>query len=271
MDKLSVMAAAAKQAGAFLLTAAHDFHDSTQKSDVKDFVTAADIRSQEIIRRELKKQFGNEVVILSEEDGEAEHQALYQPGFSGFVIDPIDGTHNFTHDMRESAISIGEIEDGKPVRGVIFDPYKDELFAAEKGRGAMLNGQPMHVSEQANLAAASVATSNGYDDAAKVRNLQRHLGIFEHAKVMPWTSCPGSAVLVMAWVACGRVDAFHHNGLKPWDNAAAFIILQEAGGVVSRLNGEAPNFTDSALLVGNPAIVDELQWVFDRLPSELLS
>jgi myo-inositol-1(or 4)-monophosphatase len=187
------------------------------------------------------------------------------------VLDPIDGTYNFKRDMRESAISIGYIENGESIAGVIYDPYKDELFEAEEGKGALRNGEAIHVSEQTTLAGASIATSNSYDDEAMARNLRRHLGIYEKGGVMPWTNCPGSGVLIMAYVACGRFDAYHHNGLKPWDNAAAFVIVREAGGVVRNLRSEEVKFTTADVLMGTPAVVDKLQVIFDQLEPALLS
>ncbi len=268
MNRIEIMEQVAREAGKFMLGAQH-LSASTDKSNSKDFVTVADIKSQNILRSRLKKHFPH-VVVLSEEDSEAERAVLYEPGFTGFVLDPIDGTYNFKRDMRESAVSIGWIEDGKPAAGVIFDPYRDELFKAEQGKGAFRNGEPIRVSSQTDLASASVAFSNSYDEAAMARSLKRHLAIYEQTGVMPWTSCPGSGVLVMAWVACGRIDAYHHNGIKPWDNAAAFIIAHEAGGAVLTLAGEEAPFTTQTLLIGTPAIVSQLQTVFAKLPKELL-
>lgn len=121
-----------------------------------------------------------------------------------------------------------------------------------------------------DLAAASLATSNSYDDAAMARNLERHLALYRQTGVMPWTSCPGSGVLIMTNVARGRFDAYHHNGLKPWDNAAAMLIVREAGGVVVTLQGAPALFTDAAVLAGNPALVKKIQAAFGRMPDELL-
>lgn len=88
---------------------------------------------------------------------------------------------------------------------------------------------------------------------------------------MPWTSCPGSGIIAMVWIACGRIDALHHNSFKPWDNAAAFLIVREAGGKVFTLEGKEARFTDAKVLVGTPGIVEKLQDVFAKLPAELLS
>src|SRR6266702_2422819 len=179
--------AAARKAGEFVLSARGDTAQ-TNKSNSKDFVTVADIKSQGIIVSELQNSFSGSI-FLSEEDDEAKRARIYEGDFTGFVIDPIDGTYNFKRDMRESAISIGFIEGGKPLAGVVYDPYKDELYSAALGRGALRNGKPIRVSNQVGLEAASIATSNSYDDDAMARNLRRHLAIYEQAGVMPWTNC----------------------------------------------------------------------------------
>lgn len=269
MNRLDVMEQVAREAGAFML-GAQDLRESSEKSNAKDFVTVADIKSQDLIRTKLREQFPD-ASILSEEDPEEERTVMFQPDFTGFVLDPIDGTYNFKRDMRESAISIGWVENGQSVTGAIFDPYRDELYRAERGKGAFRNGEPIHVSGQTELAGSSIATSNSYDDEAMARNLKRQLAIYEQTGVMPWTSCPGSGVLIMAWVACGRIDAYHHNGIKPWDNAAAFIIAREAGATVLNLAGEEARFTTSTLLIGTPIIVDKLQGIFAKVPHELLA
>lgn len=243
--------------------------DSKEKSNAKDFATVSDIKAQHLIEAELKHLFPD-AQVLSEEHDEAIRRAMYEPDFTGFVIDPIDGTFNFKRDMRESAVSIGYIADGKIAAGVVYDPYKDELYGAVKGQGATRNGETIYVSKQQEITGASIATSNSYDDAAMVRNLKRHLAIYEQSGTMPWTSCPGSGVLIMAYIACGRFDAYHHNGLKPWDNAAAFLIIREAGGVVQTLAGEEASFTSHTVLTGNPEIVGKLRDMFDKLGSKLL-
>lgn len=264
---IEIMKQAARAAGLFMINATDREH--TEKTNAKDFVTVADIKSQDILRDLLKKSYPD-AVILSEEDDATARKAMFAADFTGFVLDPIDGTYNFKRDMKESAISIGYIENGQIQRGVIYDPYKDELYETEKGNGAFCNGVTIHVSDQAALAGASIATSNSYDDAAMARNIKRHLGIYEKTSTMPWTSCPGSGVLIMAWVACGRIDAYHHNGLKPWDNAAAFLLVREAGGEVQTLEGEQASFTSATVLTGNPHVVQALRGVFDELPQGLL-
>ncbi len=260
------MKKAAREAGAFMLATRE--RDHVVKSNAKDFVTVADIKSQDILRNMLSEAFPG-VAILSEEDHETVRQQLFDPDFTGFVLDPIDGTYNFKRDMRESAISIGYIERGEAVRGIIFDPYKDELYEAEQDKGALRNGERIFVSSQNDVTGASIATSNSYDDDAMARNLKRHLAIYEHEGVMPWTSCLGSGVLIMAWVACGRIDAYHHNGLKPWDNAAAFLLVREAGGEVLTLTGRRAPFVSPSVAMGSKQIVARLMEVFNTVPDLL--
>lgn len=259
----------ARIAGKFMLGAAADTQQ-TNKTNRKDFVTIADIKSQNIIIDELAKVFPG-VTVLSEEHTEAARAAMYEDDFTGFVIDPIDGTYNFKRDMRESAISIGYIEHGSPKAGVVYDPYKDELYSVVVGQGATRNGQPIHVSGQTELEAASIATSNSYDDAAMARNLRRHMAIYEQTGVMPWTNCPGSGVLILSYVACGRFDIYHHNGLKPWDNATAFLLIREAGGVVHTLDGHEASFTSATVLTGPPKLVEFLEKTFKAVDPQLLT
>lgn len=258
----------AYRAGRFILGAKQTKH--TNKTNSKDFVTVADIKAQNIIEKQLKQEFPN-IQVVSEEHGLEAHTKLKDPKFSGFVIDPIDGTYNFKRDMLESAISIGYIKNGQPKTGVIYDPYKDEMFCATKGKGASRNGWAIQVSDQSSLDGASVATSNSYNDAAMERNLKRHLAIYKNSGVMPWTSCPGSGVLIMAGIACGRYDIYHHNGLKPWDNAAAFLLIREAGGAVITLKGEEALFTSPTVLAGPKELVLVLRQIFARIDQRLLT
>ncbi len=263
------MISAAKEAGNYLLNS--DERQHTDKSNKKDFVTVADIKSQDILRQALRKSF-QDAAILSEEDSEEERAKLFEPGFTGFVLDPIDGTYNYKRDLRESAISIGEIEDGQIVRGVVFDAYKNELFSAEKGAGAFCNGVPIAVNaDYSGLDGASIGTSNSYNAEAMLRNLDRQRAITEVTGIMPWVTLHGSGVLIMTNIACGRFDAYHHNGLKPWDNAAAFLIIREAGGVVQTLTGEDAPFTSATVLAGTPGAVNDLRSVFARINPALLN
>ena len=268
MVTLDILSNIAREAGTYMRGSTE--FSSTDKSNAKDFVTVADIKSQAILRDRLL-ELDPTAVVLSEEDSEEERSAMYAQDFTGYVLDPIDGTYNFKRGMKESAISIGYIEHGAPVRGVIYDPYKDEMYTTELGKGSFVNSAKISVSSHDSLEGASIATSNSYDDEAMARNLRRHLSIFESTSHMPWTNCPGSGVLIMSNIACGRFDAYHHNGLKPWDNAAAFLLVTEAGGEVCRLDGTPATFTDNAVIIGNPTMVGLLKDVFRTIDTRLLS
>lgn len=268
---VEVLVPIVREAGRLVLGAQGDTaRAQNEKSNAKDFVTVTDIKAQNIIGERLAALFAD-VQVISEEHAEEERAKLLQPDFTGFVIDPIDGTYNFKRDMRESAISIGYIENGQAKVGVIYDPYKDELYTAAAGAGAYCNGTPIKVSAQEALEGACVVTTNSYDDEAMARNLKRHMGIYEQTGVMPWTNCPGSGVLALAYVACGRFDAYHHNGLKPWDCAAAHLLVREAGGKVWTLQGdEDAAFTSPTVLAVNPTLGTILVDVFKQLDQGLM-
>lgn len=267
--RLQVMQRVAHEAGSYILKS--DERQHKDKSNKKDFVTVADIKSQDILRQTIHREFPG-AVVLSEEDDDQERAKLFERNFTGFVLDPIDGTYNYKRDMRESAISIGYVENGEILQGVVFDPYKDELFHAVIGQGAYKNDERIFVRQDyTDLDGASIATSNSYDGASMLRNLDRQDAIYNTTGIMPWLSLHGSGVLIMTNVACGRIDAYHHNGLKPWDNAAAFLIVREAGGVVETLTGEQAPFTSPTLLMGTPGAVADLRAVFSVINPVLLT
>lgn len=257
----------AREAGEYIRDS-HE-HDSTTKTNAKDFVTAADLKSQAIIVAGIEKVLP-ESIVLSEEHSPEKQQQLYKEDFTGFVIDPIDGTFNFRHDMHYSGISIGYIENGEPAVGVIYNPYNDEMYTAIKDHGAFCNDQPIHVSSVDSLDGANVTTDNSYDDATMARILQRHLAIYEQTGTMPWTGMHGCSVLNFAGIAHGRIDAYHHSSLKPWDNAAGLLLVREAGGVAWTLEGKEAHFTDGGILAGTPKTAAILQDVFAKIDPELL-
>jgi myo-inositol-1(or 4)-monophosphatase len=256
-----------QEAGAQMLGSVD--RQATAKTSARDLVTVADIKAQNLITKKLN-QIYPDIAVVSEELTEEQQKPLYSPDFTGFVVDPIDGTYNFKRDMHESAVSIGYIEEGETRVGAVCNPYRNELFSAVKGEGVFCNGQPIHVSDQTDLDGASIAFSNSYDNDAMMRNLKRHLAICEQTGIMPWTNCPGSGVVILTHLAIGRMDIYHHNGLKPWDNAAGFLLIREAGGKILTLRGEEAPFTSPSILGGTPALVDQLLAVFNKIDQTLL-
>lgn len=253
MQRKEALIASLKAAGQEILK-----HDPAQveasiKSTAGDLVTAVDLASEKIIIDTIKAVFSDDVVI-SEETTEG-HEMLNDTGLpqlTGWVIDPIDGTNNFKRSMAYSGISIGYIEAGKPVLGGVLDPYRDALYIAEVGSGAICNGQHINVSDRTSLDAGTrVCTSNSSAEGGTQANLDRFGRLGD-----VWVDVLGSAVLIMADIASGKLDLYHHNGLKPWDNAAAFLIAQEAGAKIVGLQGQPVNWLTSEVVMGNPELVD---------------
>ncbi len=215
-----------------------------------NFVTAADLESERILKEVITKNFPDHQILSEETESHIEDVLAVE---HLWVIDPIDGTSNFRYERGYSGISVGLVEKGEPVLGFIYDPFRDELFFAEKGKGAFLNGHPMHVGDKTELAKATVMTDNSYDSNGTKSNLEMLLKI----NPTPWVLIRGSAVLAFCDIACGRADVYAHQYLKPWDNAAGFVIAKEAGAVIKGLEGEDVDFTVSSLVVGNETLVEQ--------------
>jgi len=267
IELLNSLVTIARKAGQYIVTSGA--METTNKTNTKDFVTTADIAAEKIIVEGIEAILPN-TIVLSEEHSAEKQQLLYARDFTGFIVDPIDGTYNFKHDMAHLGVSIGYVEHGQPMIGVVYDPYKDEMYTAIKGSGAFCNSKAIHVATTSTLESANITTDNSYEDEIMARTLRRHLAIYEQTGMMPWTGLHGSAVLAYANIAHGRVDAYHHASLKPWDNAAGFLLVREAGGVVWTLHGEEAIFTDSAILAGTPKIAEILRDTFSQIDPELL-
>ncbi|MGH6979791.1 MAG: inositol monophosphatase family protein [Stellaceae bacterium] len=216
-----------------------------------DFVSTADLKAENTLREELAKArpgFG----FLMEESGAA-------PGRDSrhrWIVDPLDGTTNFLHGIPHWAISIGLEEDGEMIAGLIYAPIADEMFFAEKGRGAYLNDRRLRVSARRKLDEALIGTGipfRGHGDHP------RYLKTL--AAVMDGTSGArrmGVASLDLAYVAAGRFDGFWEYGLKPWDMAAGLVLVREAGGTIGGLTGGNPMETGD-ILAANPALFEPLK------------
>ena len=212
-----------------------------------DFVSAADRRAEQILRRELgraRPTFG----FLLEESGvipgeDREHR---------WVVDPLDGTSNFLHGLPHFAISIALERRGELIAGVVYDPIKDELFCAEKGAGAYLNDRRLRVSGRSDLTTCLIGTGipvlnwPGREQGFSGQ-LERLSGEVAGVRRL------GTASLDLAYVAAGRLDGFWEFGLKPWDVAAGIVLVREAGGLVGRLEGEG-DVAGGTLVASNAVI-----------------
>jgi myo-inositol-1(or 4)-monophosphatase len=217
-----------------------------------DLVTEADFAAQEAIYRRIRDRYPEHHFLgeegLSETDGDSPYR---------WVIDPLDGTSNYVHHFPYYAVSIGLEKAGELVLGVIYDPNREEMFAAFKGRGATLNGKPIGPSTVGRLSEAMVVASLPVAGGRSNPAIARFLDVLPHAQTVQRT---GSAALNLAYVAAGRMEAFWSSNLKPWDMAAGALIVEESGGRVTRMDGgpfriEVPNLLSSN---GSP-IHDQLQ------------
>jgi len=208
-----------------------------------DPVTEYDLKSEKCITDQIAKTYP-EHAILTEEGSAVGRRSAYR-----WIIDPLDGTVNYSHGFPFYCVSIGLEYNGEPMLGVVYDPERRELFAAALGQGSFLNGKRIHVSSQKNLERALLATGFAYDIATARRN---NLGLFARmAKIAQGIRRPGSAAIDLCWLAAGRIDGFWELDLRPWDTAAAIVIIHEAGGRISRLNGRKFSISGKDLLASN--------------------
>jgi myo-inositol-1(or 4)-monophosphatase len=218
-----------------------------------DFVTNADKRTEKILRDELLKarpSFG----FLGEETGLASGS---DPDHC-WIIDPIDGTTNFIHGLPLVAISIALQRRDEIIAGLVYNPIMNELFTAERGRGALINDRRrLRVSARRELKDALVCCGLPHETSDGFRQFNRELALFQgHVGGLRRT---GAACLDLAFVAAGRFDAFWERGLKPWDLAAGILIIREAGGRVVDIDGSADPMLTGNVLASNADLFDEVR------------
>ena len=221
-----------------------------------DLVTEFDLKSEKFITGEIGRFFPNHS-ILAEEGGETQKPSSYL-----WIIDPLDGTTNFAHDYPAFCVSIGLAVDGKNVLGAVYDPVHDELFYAVQGRGAFCNKRRIQVSSQNKLNRSLLATGFPYDIAeSKKDNLANFARMY---KVAQGIRRGGSAALDLCYLACGRFDGFWELKLHPWDTAAGVVLVREAGGRVTGIDGGKYSVFDADLLASNGKIHRQMQQVLLR-------
>jgi myo-inositol-1(or 4)-monophosphatase len=251
---LEVALGVAREAGAILLEESKSPQRVSYKGEV-DLVTQADLRSERAIAARLREAFPDHRIVGEEmgEEGAHDGSSRYR-----WLVDPLDGTTNFAHGFPVYAVSIGLLEDGEPVAGVVFHPSANEMFSAKRGSGAWLNGHPIHVSRIASLSASLLGTGFPTHKRSESPNL-RYYGEFtlrSHG-----VRRAGAAALDLCSVACGRYEAFWEFGLKPWDTAAGILLVREAGGRATDFNGQPYHPGDRILLASNGLIHDEMSAV----------
>jgi myo-inositol-1(or 4)-monophosphatase len=221
------MSEIAREAGALLMTHFRRRIGFEYKGDV-DLVTEADRQGEALITDRIRARWPRHD-LLGEEGARVETGSDYR-----WYIDPLDGTTNFAHGFPVFCVSLALEHKSKRIAGVIYDPTRDELFAAERGSGAYLNSRRMHVSKVANMAECLCAT--GFPSRKRHRNPNIY---FYHQSTLKTHGVrrAGSAALDLASVACGRFDAFWEFNLNSWDTAAGVLLVEEAGGKVSDMSG----------------------------------
>ncbi len=217
----------AREAGQILLNKYGRKINITKKGDI-NLVTEADLASEKHIIEKIRSYYPKHS-ILAEESGES-LVVIENDNALKWIIDPLDGTTNFAHGYPCFCVTIALEHNGEIVVGVTFDPTRNELFAAEKGQGATLNGRQIRVSDTEKLSESLIVTGFPYDFKQR-EDFARHLTDF--LLYSRGVRRDGSAAIDMAYVACGRFDGFWEEGLHPWDVAAGVLLIEEAGGRVS--------------------------------------
>ena len=245
----------ARTAGEFF--SARSLSRIDQKEGHANFVTNIDREVEEYLQQALLSLVPGSQIIGEEKENGALTDA------PTWIVDPVDGTTNLIHDYRCSAVSIALCENRSPVAGLIWQPYTQEMFYAEAGRGASLNGKEIHVSETPfDKALIAVGTAPYHAELAE-KSMELALAFLHSCADIRRSR---SAAVDLAYLAAGRLDAFFELNLKPWDYAAGSLIVREAGGVVTMPlePGEMRYDRSTAILASGAVIADEVRAVFDR-------
>src|SRR5512146_2900847 len=263
---VNVAVRAARAAGAVIMRYMNRVDSlKVEEKSRMDFATEVDRLAEAEITRELRRAFPDHG-ILAEESGRS--------GKSGkadkvWVVDPLDGTHNYLHGFPHFCVSIGFLDHGDPVHAVVYDPLRDELFTASKGDGAVLNDRRLRASKRAHLSGALLATGFPYRQRAHIdAQLRMTRELLREAEDIRRT---GSAALDLAYVAAGRLDGFFEIGLKPWDMTAGCLLVRESGGHFCDFSGR-PGIPDSGnLIAGNHFVTAAIvKAIAAEVPPELL-
>ena len=248
---LNIAVRAARKAGSVINRATLDGAGfEVRAKQQNDFVTRVDHAAEEAILEIVRTSYPDHAV-LAEESGAAAGAAEYQ-----WIIDPLDGTTNFIHGFPQYCVSIAIRHRDVLAHGVIYDPNRNELFTASKGRGAFLNDRRIRVSKCLRLGDALIGTGFPFREGARIdlytnqlKNLMQKTAGVRRA---------GAAALDLAYVACGRLDAFWELGLSPWDMAAGALMIQEAGGLVGDLRGDSGYLESGEIACATPKIYPTL-------------
>ena len=256
MQYLETAVEIAREAGALL---AHYFerHVPFETKGDFDLVTEADRASERLVVEKLRLYFPTHAIVAEEGGGQA-GSSEYR-----WYVDPLDGTTNFAHTFPAFNVTLGLERSGEVIAGVIYDPVRQEMFTAERGAGAYLNHRRIRVSNTQKLSDSLAST--GFPSRKRHHNINIHF-YYQLAMASHGVRRTGSAALDLAYVAAGRLDFFWEFGLKPWDQAAGTLLVSEAGGRISDMNGAPHSVTASDnLLADNGALHEEVLRMFQEI------
>ncbi|MDP2862565.1 MAG: inositol monophosphatase family protein [Desulfobacterales bacterium] len=221
-----------------------------RKKGAIDLVTESDTESEKVIIETIKKVFPSHGILAEESGFENEGAECI------WIIDPLDGTTNFAHNLGFFAVSIAFAVKGNIAAGIVLNPVTGELFTATDGEGAQLNGLPIHVSKTAMLSESLLVTGFPYDFKDIIRNIE--IRFFNCLQASQGVRRLGSAALDLCFTAAGRFEGFWEENLKPWDTAAGFIIAREAGALVTDFSGNPFDINKKEILATNGMIHREM-------------
>lgn len=255
---MNVMLRAAEKAGRSLI---RDFGEVEQlqvsRKGPGDFVSAADLRAEEIIYEELKKA-RPEFDFLMEERGEVKDNQ----SDTRWIVDPLDGTSNFLHGIPHWNISIALEEKGVLTAAIVFDPIKDETFRAERGTGAFIKNKRLRVSGRTSFDTAMIACGAPARAETDEQYIREYMAI---KKTGANVRRLGAAALDLAYVAAGRVEGFWENNLGPWDVAAGMLLIQESGGLVSSINNNESPIHSGSVIAGNGNLFNDMKQLISNV------
>jgi myo-inositol-1(or 4)-monophosphatase len=254
---LSVAKSAARDASELILNANEIDRETSNKSTITDLVTQTDKNAEQVIKDDILAKFPDHN-ILAEESGETSSNSDFL-----WVIDPLDGTTNFVHGLSPYCVSIALFKNNKPLLSVISELPSENLFWAVKGNGAFCNGEKISVSSRKLIRDSLLITGFSYEHDSK---WETNMKLFKNfTKISHGVRRIGSAAADLCYVASGKADAFWEIGLYPWDSAAGILLVKEAGGKVSRMDGKPYNIYDKQILATNNLIHNEM---LDKIDSE---
>ncbi|MEW5903376.1 MAG: inositol monophosphatase family protein [Pseudomonadota bacterium] len=247
---LNIAVKAARRAGNLIHRAADNIdHLTVTKKSHADYVSEVDRAAERIIVETLLEAYPTHAILAEEGGAQGESEYVW-------IIDPLDGTTNFLHGVPQYAVSIALQHNGVLTQAVVYDPTKNDLFTATRGRGAFLNDKRIRVSKRKQLIDSLIGTGFPY---TRFEHMDAYMAIFKDImQNSAGLRRPGAASLDLAWTAAGRYDGFYETGLKPWDIAAGCLLITEAGGIVSDLAGSAKHLESGHVCAGNPNIHEQL-------------